>query len=354
MPRDAGLGRHDRMTTSLERPLSTATIATSSLPVVLPQPVNAHPWLSRFNLAFSLMSIIPLLICCYLITVKFFTLSILEGLSGVYFLLAVVIAVLGLITGRQVIRDIFQRLEESNGRLERLYRQQASFVSNVAHEFRSPLTAVNGVLENLSDGVHGPLTSDQHESIRMCRQETERLARLVGDLLDIARIESGKLRLLQQGVVLQEMLRSVAQLFSERLKARRVQCTIDVPTTPITIIGDADRLRQVFINLLSNAVHYTEAGGICLRLRKETQAVRVDVEDTGRGIAETDLERIFDKFERVEPRSDEGTGLGLPIARDLVELHHGRLWAESAPGKGSRFIVRLPMRPDLPLQEGLQ
>ena len=354
MPWDSGLGPEDRMTTLLNHPPSTATIATSPPPASLPQPAKAHQWLSQFNLAFSLMSIIPLLICCYLITVKFFTLSILEGLSGIYFLLAVIIAVLGLITGRQVIRDIFDRLVESNSKLERLYQQQAAFVSNVAHEFRSPLTAVNGVLENLSEGVHGPLTSDQQESIRMCRRETERLARLVGDLLDIARIESGKVRLLQQGVVLQELLRSVTQLFSEQLKARQVQCTIDVPTAPVTIIGDPDRLHQVFLNLFSNAVHYTEAGGICVRLRKEAHAVRVDVEDTGCGMVETDLERIFDKFERVEQRGEEGTGLGLPIARDLVELHHGRLWAESELGKGSRFIVRLPIRPDLPLQDCVQ
>jgi signal transduction histidine kinase len=312
-----------------------------------PSPAKAHQWLSRFNIAFSLMSVIPLLICCYLITVKFFSLSILEGLSGFYFLLAVMIAVLGLATGRQVIRDIFQRLVESNAKLERLYRQQGAFVSNVAHEFRSPLTAVNGVLENLSDGVHGRLSAEQQDSILMCRRETERLARLVNDLLDIARIESGKLRLLQQEIVLQEMLRSVTQLFNDRLKERRLQLTMELPTRPITIIADPDRLRQVFINLVANAVKYTEAGGIYVRLTKDPQTVQVDVQDTGRGIAQTDLERIFDKFERVDRRGDEGTGLGLPIARDLIELHQGRLWAESALGKGSRFIVRLPMRPDL-------
>ena len=312
-----------------------------------PPPVKARHWLSRFNIAFSLMSIIPLLICCYLITVKFFSLSILQGLSGVYFLLAVMIALLGLVTGRQVIRDIFQRLVETNTKLERLYRRQGAFVSNVAHEFRSPLTAVNGVLENLSDGIHGRLTTEQQDSILMCRAETERLARLVNDLLDIARIESGKLQLLQQEVVLQEMLRSVAQLFNDPLRERRLQLTMDVPTDPISIVADADRLRQVFVNLVANAIKYTEAGGICVRLTKETQTVQVDVQDTGRGIAETDLERIFDKFERVDRRGEEGTGLGLPIARDLIELHQGRLWAESAPGKGSRFIVRLPVRPDM-------
>lgn len=340
----------DRTATSVAPP-PAATAASPAPLETLPSPVKARHWLSRFNIAFSLMSIIPLLICCYLITVKFFSLSILEGLSGVYFLLAVVIALLGLLTGRQVIRDIFHRLVESNTKLERLYRHQGAFVSNVAHEFRSPLTAVNGVLENLSDGIHGRLAAEQQDSILMCRRETERLARLVNDLLDIARIESGKLRLLQQEIVLQEMLRSIAQLFNDPLKERRLQLTMELPAHPITIVADPDRLRQVFINLVANAVKYTDTGGICVRLTKDPRTVQVDVQDTGRGIAEADLERIFDKFERVERRNEEGTGLGLPIARDLIELHQGRLWAESAPGKGSRFIVRLPMRPDMASME---
>ena len=113
--------------------------------------------MSRFNLAFGLMSVIPLLTCFYLITVRLFSISILEGMNGFYFVLALVIALLGLLAGQQLIRDIIRQLVESNTKLQRLYNQQASFVSNVAHEFRSPLTIVKGSLDNLADGLHGPL-----------------------------------------------------------------------------------------------------------------------------------------------------------------------------------------------------
>ena len=299
--------------------------------------------MSRFNIAFSLMSIIPLLTCFYLITVRFFSISILEGMTGAYFLLALVIALLGLLAGHQLIRDIIRRLVEANAKLERLNNQQAAFVGNVAHEFRSPLAVFKGALDNLADGLHGPLRQDQVEPVALCRKEVSRLTRLVGDLLDLTRIEAGKLPMVQKEAILQDVLNSAAELFSGLLKERNLSFTMDVPEAPARLIGDRDRLQQVFVNLLANAVKFTEAGSVRVRLTRDAEAFQVEVVDTGRGITEADLERIFDKFERVGTQAEEGSGLGLPIARDIVELHHGRIWAESQLGKGSRFTVRLPV-----------
>ena len=299
--------------------------------------------MSQFNIAFSLMSIIPLLTCFYLITVRLFSISILEGLNGVYFLLALIIALVGLLAGHQLIRDIVRRLATTNAELERLYNQQAAFVSNVAHELRSPMAIVKGAMDNLADGLHGPLTRDQAEPVVMCQREINRLTRLVRDLLDIARIEAGKLPLAQEDVTLQDTLGAVATLFSGPLKERGLSLTMDLPDTPVSIIGDPDRLQQVFVNLFANAVKYTQAGNIRIRLTKDTDTVQVEVEDTGRGVAEEDQERIFDKFERVGEQDEEGSGLGLPIARDIVQLHRGRIWVESRVGQGSRFVVRLPV-----------
>jgi signal transduction histidine kinase len=301
--------------------------------------------MSRFNIAFSLMSIIPLLTCFYLITVKFFTISVLQGLNGMYFLLALAIALLGLLAGHQLIRDIIRQLLSANAKLERLYNQQAGFVSNVAHEFRSPLMVFKGALDNLGDGLHGSLTQDQMEPVAMCQKEISRLSRLVGDLLDVSRIEAGKLRLSQEDVVLQDILQSVTQFFSAPMKERGLRLTMDVPEHPAKTRGDCDRLKQVFVNLLSNAMKYTHAGGVHIRLTNVDGALQVEIEDTGEGIAREDLERVFDKFERVGSQSEDGAGLGLPIARDLIELHNGRIWAESQLGRGSRFIVRLPASP---------
>lgn len=308
----------------------------------MPAVPNPRRLMSQFNIAFSLMSIIPLLICCYLITVKFFTINVLQGLNGFYFLLAVVIALLGLLVGRVVIREIFQRLVETNTKLDRLNRMQAHFVNNVAHEFRTPLTIVKGALDNLNDGLHGALAQEQTEPVEMCRREINRLRRLVDDLLDIAHIESGKIKLSQEEVVLQELLSSISQLFTGLLKEHGLTLTMDVLEAPARVTADRDRLHQVFVNLFNNAMKFTPQGGLTLRLRREGQMYRIELEDTGRGIAEEDLDRIFDKFERVGSQESEGSGLGLPIARDIVELHHGRLWAESMLGQGSRFIIQLP------------
>ena len=307
--------------------------------------------LSRFNLAFSLMSVIPLLTCVYVITVRFFSIQFLEGINGFYFLLALAIALLGLLAGHQVIRDIIGQLVATNTKLERLSSQQVGFISNVAHEFRSPLAVFKGAMDNLADGLHGPLTADQAEPVEMCRREVNRLTRLVADLLDIARIEAGRLPLAHGEVVVQDVLTSVAQLFGGLLKERGLSLTMSLPETPVTLSGDRDRLKQVFLNLVGNAVKFTNAGGVSIRLIRDGEMVQVEVEDTGRGIDEADLERVFDKFERVGSPTEEGSGLGLPIAKDLVELHHGRIWVESRLGQGSRFVVRLPLRPTSPTAE---
>ncbi len=288
------------------------------------------------------MSIIPLLICAFLITVKFFSIWILVGLNGIIYLSAVLTAVMGLLFARVVMREIIQHLIAANGKLERLNRQQAGFVSNVAHEFRTPLTIVKGALDNVADGLHGPLRSEQMEPLQMCQREINRLKRLVSDLLDLARIESGKMPMTRQSVVLQPLLESVARLASGPAKQRGLSLLVDAPQTPAIVTGDPDRLEQLFLNLVSNAIKFTPAGEIRMRLAENREGYRIEVIDTGRGISTQDLERIFDKFERVGNQEEEGAGLGLPIAKDIVELHRGRIWAESELGRGSRFIVQLP------------
>ena len=315
--------------------------------------VNPTAVVSQFNAAFSLMSIIPLLTCFYLITVRFFSISILQGLNGVYFLLALVIALLGLLAGHQLIRRIITELVEANEQLSQLTERQAAFVGNVAHEFRSPLAVFKGALDNLADGLYGPLVTDQVEPVAMCQKEVNRLKRLVTDLLDLTRIEAGKLPMAKEPVVLQDILRAVGQLFNGLLRERGLSFSMDLPEGTAIVVGDRDRLQQVFVNLLSNAVKFTHTGGIQIRLTRDAKEFHVEIDDTGEGIAEENLERIFDKFERVgRPEEQEGSGLGLPIARDIIELHGGRIWAESQPGRGSRFIIRLPISAAPPASSG--
>lgn len=311
-------------------------------PVVEQAPLRSV--MAQFNVAFSLMSVIPLLTCFYLITVRFFSIEILLGMNGVFFLMALVIALLGLLAGHQLIKNIVRELVQANQKLARLNEAQAGFVSNVAHEMRAPLAVFKGALDNLADGLYNPLTIEQQEPVLMCQKEVNRLVRLVRDLLELARIESGKLKLAQEEVLLQELLKTVQQLYAGPVKERGLQLFMELPAEPAAIIGDRDRLQQVFLNLVDNAIKYTDHGEIRVRLAKEGSHFQLDVSDTGRGIAAGDLERVFDKFERVGDQSEEGSGLGLPIAKDIIELHGGKIWVESQIGQGSRFVVRLPIR----------
>jgi len=329
----------DRPSASPSRP------AAEPRPVLSPSASNAvdvRHLTSRFNTAFGLMSVIPLLTCFYLITVRFFSIEILSGDNWFVFLMVLVVALAGLLFGHQLIRDIVDQLVESNTKLTRLNEAQSGFVSNVAHEFRAPLAVFKGALDNLADGLHGELTPDQKEPVIMCQKELNRLTRLVRDLLELARIESGKLKLSHEDVDLREMLTSAGQMFGGLMKERGLALAMDLPPGPCRLTGDRDRLRQVFVNLIGNAIKYTDVGAVLLRLARVGDAYRIEVGDTGRGIAESDLERIFDKFERVGTQQEEGSGLGLPIAKDIIELHHGRIWVESQRGQGSRFIVLLP------------
>ena len=297
---------------------------------------------SRFNVAIGLMAVIPLLTFGYLITVRCVSISALGGLNGVYVLLAIFIALLGVLTGHQLIRDVIRRLVDVNAQLAQLNDRQAAFVGNVAHELRSPLAVFKGALDNLADDVHGPLTSDQRQPVTMCQREVNRLARLVGDLLDVTRIEAGRLPLHNEPVVLQDVVEAVRQLFDGVAKERQIRLETHVPDHPVTVVGDRDRLQQVLVNLVANALKFTARGTVGLSLSEEGTAARIEVSDTGPGISAPDQQRIFDKFERVGGQREEGSGLGLPIARDLVELHHGHMAVESRVGQGSRFIVWLP------------
>lgn len=299
--------------------------------------------ISQFHVAFALMSIIPLLICCYLITVRFFSLSILVGLNSVVFLSAIIVALIGLLAGRLMIKSVIMRLVKANSRLINFHVMQAAFVSHVAHEFRSPLAIIKGSLDNLNDGLHGPLSEDQKEPVDMCNREVERLKRLISDLLDVSQIEAGKLRLEKTELVLQEILKHVAQSVSGLVKKRGLELNVKLASTPAVCYGDKDRLSQVFLNLISNAIKFTEKGSITVSLTQNESNYDVEITDTGRGIEEKDLSRIFRKFERVGDKSQDGYGLGLSIVKAIVENHNGSIGAESQLGQGSRFLVTLPM-----------
>jgi two-component system phosphate regulon sensor histidine kinase PhoR len=229
--------------------------------------------------------------------------------------------------------------------LRRLERVRRDFVANVSHEFKTPLTAIQGFAETLLSGALDD-KANRERFVEIIREHAWRLARLTDDLLKLSRIEAGRLELELRSIRAEELVNSCIETARLNAKARGLEIHVDLPENPPAIRGDGVQLGEVLQNLLDNAVQYTPSGGkIEVKARSNGHDVVFTVADTGIGIPESDLERIFERFYRVDAaRSREagGTGLGLAIARHIVEAHGGRIWVESAIGQGSRFHFSVP------------
>ena len=230
-------------------------------------------------------------------------------------------------------------------RLEELDNKKNAFVSNVAHELRSPLGVIKGNVQNMKEGIYGSVSDKQEKTLTVVDRTVSRIARLVGDLLDIAKIEAGAMRLEEGSVSLIEIAEAVIDDYANELENKNIVVHKEFSPDIANVVGDRDRLVQVIVNLLNNAIKFTPVGGaINVRIRCDSDVVRFEIEDSGPGVALKDLEKIFDKFERVSGSKIEGTGLGLSIAKDLVVLHGGRIWVESDGEIGSTFIFTLPVK----------
>jgi signal transduction histidine kinase len=230
------------------------------------------------------------------------------------------------------------------GELEAASRHKSEFLADMSHELRTPLNAVIGFTEVLQERMFGELNERQAEYVRHVLEAGRHLLSLINDVLDLSKVEAGRMQLELSDVPLAEALRSGLTMQAERAKRAGVRLGLDLDPEELVVEADERKLRQVVVNLLSNAVKFTPPGGrVDVTARLAGDLVEVAVADTGPGIAQADRELIFDEFQQARG-THEGTGLGLPIARRFIELHGGRLWVESAPGSGSRFRFTLPVR----------
>jgi signal transduction histidine kinase len=248
----------------------------------------------------------------------------------------------------QEIQQKSRQLEAANERLQELDRLKSDFVSNVSHELRTPLTAIKGAVDLILREVAGPLSEKQIHYLTRVKSNTHHLAGLINDLLDLSKIEEGKIELQAAPVSLAGLVHEVAETL--RPIAAEKQITIDskIPKTSLLVWADRDKITQVLINLIGNAIKFTPIQGKVLisGLKKGAEWVQVSVNDTGQGIAPAESQKIFEKFYQgaeVGQAKPKGTGLGLAISKALVELHGGKIWLKSEMNRGSTFYFTLPL-----------
>jgi len=237
-----------------------------------------------------------------------------------------------------VLRDVTE-----SRRLEQMRRR---FISDASHEIRTPLTAIGGFAAAIADGT-ASTPEERTRSASVIVREVERLTRLVSGLLDLSRIESGAVTLTMEDVDLNDLIQAAVESFETQTREKGLTVELDLPGDLPSVRGDADRLYQVIVNLLSNALRFNRDQGNIVVVSRETEGqVRIEVRDTGAGIPEHELPQIWERFHRVDSsraREEGGTGLGLAIVRSIVEAHGGTVSAESVPGKGSTLSFTLPL-----------
>jgi len=226
-----------------------------------------------------------------------------------------------------------------------LQKMKEDFLASVSHELRSPLTAIAGFTEVLLEEEN--LTPRHQEYVQIIDQNSRRLLRLINDLLDLTKLEAGMMRMSKTDIDLEAMVQKAIDLLSPLYTQKQLDVTVEIPGRLPRVMADPDRIEQVLINLISNAIKFTpEKGHISVGAAYQNGQVKVWISDTGVGIASRDLDRIFDKYQQLENKwtyGIKGTGLGLPIAKQIIEAHRGRIWAQSEEGKGSTFTFALPV-----------
>ena len=255
--------------------------------------------------------------------------------------------------------QFIEQLQRDKIELEELDKLKSAFLANVSHELRTPMNTIIGYTELLLDRVDGPINEEQERNLKKVASNARHLLRLINDVLDISKIEVGKVELEIKELDLKWLIDSVIPTFEPLIKQKGLTLAVNIEEGLPLIYGDEERIKQILINLLSNAVKFTHQGGITIRAKPSDQGIglgeppifaEICVEDTGIGIKEEDLGRIFDKFVQVDPssvRRYEGTGLGLSIVKGLVSLHKGMIWVTSKYGEGSKFYFTLPLKKDI-------
>jgi PAS domain S-box-containing protein len=239
------------------------------------------------------------------------------------------------------------RLQWQSRELEKANRLKSEFLASMSHELRTPINALIGYASLMLDRIYGDLTPRQEEGLNRIQGAAQHLLALINDILDLAKIEAGRMPLHLDDVTLSDIVTEISQQIEPLVKKKSLSFNVEMPLTALTLHTDRTKVKQILLNLLSNAVKFTHKGGIWVTISKDEEDLRFDVRDTGIGIKESDIDSMWEDFRQVDQsrtREFGGTGLGLSITRKLVDALGGHVFAESVFGKGSTFTVVLPIR----------
>jgi len=248
---------------------------------------------------------------------------------------------LSYLPGKDVIRSYLLDITER----KRVDQLKDDFVSTVSHELRTPLSIVKQGLSLLLDKIPGSLGEKQEKILTIAKDNIDRLARIINSLLDVSKIESGRVGLRRERLDIAHLIQQVAETFQVKMAEKTLELKVEVPQEGCGVYADADKITQVFTNLVGNAMKFTQEGYIKISAAEKGNEVECTVADTGIGISKENLPKVFDRFQqfgRTAGGGEKGTGLGLAIAKGLVELHYGTIRFQSTLGKGTQFIFTLP------------
>jgi signal transduction histidine kinase len=248
---------------------------------------------------------------------------------------------------------LFHEIEEKSRQLEVASKHKSQFLANMSHELRTPLNAILGYTELILDNIYGDAPGKMRAVLERVQSNGKHLLGLINDVLDLSKIEAGQLTLSLSDYSIQDMVQGVYVAVEPLASSKKLGFRVEVPPDLPTARGDDRRLTQVLLNLVGNAIKFTDKGEVSIKAAAANGGCTISVHDTGPGIAEADQSKIFEEFQQADnsqTKTKGGTGLGLAIARRIVEMHGGRMWVESSPGKGSTFSFTVPLRVEQPTE----
>ena len=263
-------------------------------------------------------------------------------------------SVINEIERREELEKLTLQLEQANIKLKKLDKAKSEFLSIASHQLRAPLTAIKGYISMILEGTYGRLSERMKKPMENVYKSNERLIKLINDLLNISRIEAGKMKLELERISPEDIIADVIQELKIKAGDKGLYLKFEKSESPLPkILIDKEKIRQVVLNIIDNAINYTEKGGITIKSeiqnpKSEKESIIIKISDTGVGMTREEIDKIFQSFSRGTGGARlvaEGAGLGLYIARKFVEMHQGKIWAESeGKNKGSTFYIELPVK----------